>query len=309
MTKPRQYRGSMASSGDDEGRDVHPGVPEHGATWWSPGSSPGRWWVLGPGGAPSRVPASRADAGWWVVFAAVGFVVGQVVALIAVDLAASITGNGVRLSAISQLAAPPAWYIASGLVGLWVGFFVAPVLAVRVRGSGHLVADLGIAFRPVDVVGVAIGIGGQVLVTLLYLPFVSHLKNFQAPTTKLTGGAHGGSFAVIAIMTVLGAPFFEELFFRGVLFKGLLGLLGATGSRRQAGAKAGTIALAVVADGLLFGLAHAELEQLAGLAVFGCILAVVALRTGRLGMNMVAHATFNLVAVLAIVSSRAGLVH
>jgi membrane protease YdiL (CAAX protease family) len=69
------------------------------------------------------------------------------------------------------------------------------------------------------------------------------------------------------------------------------------------------LVLAVVLDGLLFGLAHAELEQLAGLAVFGCILAVVAFKTKRLGMNMVSHASFNLVAVLAIASSRSGLIH
>jgi membrane protease YdiL (CAAX protease family) len=69
------------------------------------------------------------------------------------------------------------------------------------------------------------------------------------------------------------------------------------------------VGLALVLDGLLFGLAHAELEQLAGLAVFGCILAFVAFKTQRLGMNMVSHATFNLVAVLAIVHDRAGFIH
>jgi len=62
-------------------------------------------------------------------------------------------------------------------------------------------------------------------------------------------------------------------------------------------------------DGLIFGLAHGELVQLAGLATFGAILAVISYRTGRLGMNMVAHASFNLVAVLSILSSRGGLIH
>ena len=53
-------------------------------------------------------------------------------------------------------------------------------------------------------------------------------------------------------------------------------------------------ALAVIVTGLLFGLAHAESLQLLGLATFGIILSFVSYRTGRLGMNMVAHATFNL---------------
>jgi membrane protease YdiL (CAAX protease family) len=69
------------------------------------------------------------------------------------------------------------------------------------------------------------------------------------------------------------------------------------------------VAGAVVLDGLIFGLAHGELVQLAGLATFGAILAVISYRTGRLGMNMVAHASFNLVAVLSILSSRGGLIH
>jgi membrane protease YdiL (CAAX protease family) len=296
----------MASSGDDGERSRWPGSTEGTSRRFeqlrplSPPPSEGS----PPTGVPG--PADRADGGWWVVFAAIGFVVGQIAALIIVDIAAQVSGNGAHLTEIASLAAPPAWYIASGLVGLWVGFFFGPFLASRVRGTRRFARDLGISFRPIDVVGVAVGLGGQLLVTLLYLPFVSHLKNFEAPTTKLTGGAHGGAFVLIALLTVLGAPFFEELFFRGLLFRGLLGLLGGN---QRAGARLVVLGLAVVLDGLLFGLAHAEFEQLAGLALFGCILAVVVYRTQRLGMSMVAHATFNLVAVIAIASNRAVIVH
>ena len=303
----------MASSGNEE---VPGGAPESGGDrpqWPGSGYSqmpPGPRVHQPPTPLRAALPETRSDATVWVVCAAVGFLVGQIVALIAIAVAAGITGNGNRLASIENLAAPPAWYIGSGLVGLWAGFFLGPVLASRVRGTKHLAADLGVAFRPADLWGIAIGIGGQVLVTLLYLPFISHLSNFNAPTTKLTGGAHGASFLVISVLTVVGAPFFEELFFRGLLFRGLLGLFGATGSRASTGAvRVVLIGLAVVLDGLLFGLAHGELEQLAGLAVFGCILAVVALKTQRLGMNMVSHATFNLVAVLAIVSNRSGVIH
>jgi membrane protease YdiL (CAAX protease family) len=303
----------MAPSGNQEVPGRAPqsegGRPQWPETGYPP-VPPGAWVHQPPAPVTPSVPATRNDATVWVVFAFVGFLVGQVVALITVSVAANLTGNGTHLSAIENLSAPPAWYIGSGLVGLWVGFFVGPVLASRVRGTKHLVADFGIAFRPADFLGIVIGIGGQLLVTLIYLPFISHLQNFNAPSTKLTGGAHGASFVLISILTVVGAPFFEELFFRGLLFRGLLGLFGATGSRARTGtARVVVIVLAVVLDGLLFGLAHAELEQLAGLAVFGCILAFVAFKTQRLGMNMVSHATFNLVAVLAIASSRSGLIH
>jgi len=49
--------------------------------------------------------------------------------------------------------------------------------------------------------------------------------------------------------------------------------------------------------------------QLAGLATFGMILAAVSYRTGRLGMNMVAHASFNLVAIIAIAANGTGVIH
>jgi hypothetical protein len=99
---------------------------------------------------------------------------------------------------------------------------------------------------------------------------------------------------VIALFTVLGAPFFEELFFRGLLLRSLARLFGPIGGFVGP-------ALAIVVTGVLFGLAHAESLQLLGLAVFGIILSIVSYRTGRLGMNMVAHATFNLLAVAAAV--------
>ncbi|MGH9045025.1 MAG: lysostaphin resistance A-like protein [Acidimicrobiales bacterium] len=288
--------GPLAPGGDPPGRPgpygALPGERTHPAPWRPPSSGP---------------PTARSGLAW-IVFAVLGFIVGQVVALLVIGLAAQVTGNTARLSSITHLAAPPAWYVASSLVGLWVGFFVGPLLASLARGTRRLAADLGIAFRPIDVVGVPIGIVGQFLVTVLYLPFISHLHNFDAPTTKLTGGAHGGAFAVIAILTVVGAPFFEELFFRGLLLRGFLAVTGAW-QHRSRRLLLPTVLIPVVLDGIIFGLAHFELEQLAGLALFGCILAVVALKTGRLGMNMVAHGTFNLVAVLAILSSRSVILH
>jgi uncharacterized protein len=250
-------------------------------------------------------PVRRKDAWLWLVFGAIGFLVGQIAAVVFTVISAGIAGKSADLSAISQLSVPPEWYVVSSLVGLWVGFFGAPWLASRVRGTGNFRADLGLRFRPIDLVGIVIGVGGQILVTLLYLPFLHHLHNFNAPTKRLTGGAHGWGFFVIAVFTVVGAPFFEELFFRGLLLRALCRLFAPMGFARSNG-RAIAVVAAVIVDGVLFGLTHAEWQQLAGLALFGMILAIVSYRTGRLGMNMVAHASFNLVAVLAILSTRSG---
>lgn len=257
---------------------------------------------------PGAPPATRSSAWFWLVMGLVGFVVGQIVATAFVAIAAALAGDSAELHRFATMAAPPEWYVATSLVGLWVGFFAGPWVASRARGTGRFLADLGVRFRPVDLVGVPIGVGAQFVLDALYSPFIEHLKHFTAPTTKLVGASHGWGYALIAILTVCGAPFFEEILFRGLGLKALARLFtpGEGGATRR---RAAGLTAAVVVDGVLFGLAHWELYQFAGLAAFGMLLALISYKTGRLGMNMVTHASFNLVAVLALVSSTGGVIH
>jgi uncharacterized protein len=256
--------------------------------------------------AAGAAPADRGVAWTWLLFAILGFVGGQVLAALLVAITAAISGNTTSLSAIAKLSEPPTWYIVSTLLGLWGGFFGSAWLATGVRGTKSFSRDLGLRFRWIDLIGIPIGVAGQFLVALIYIPISHHVhdfsQRFNAPSHRLTGGSHGAGYAVIAILTVVGAPFFEELFFRGVLLRSLARLFGTI---------AGWVgpALAIVVTGLLFGLAHAESLQFIGLATFGIILSVVSYRTGRLGMNMVAHASFNLVAVAAAVIGPLSVTH
>ena len=84
----------------------------------------------------------------------------------------------------------------STLIGLWAGFFGSAWLSSSVRGTHSLVRDLGLRFRWIDLVGVPIGVGGQFLVALMYIPIAQHVSNFNqrfdAPSQRLTGGSHGG---------------------------------------------------------------------------------------------------------------------
>jgi membrane protease YdiL (CAAX protease family) len=234
--------------------------------------------------------------------------VGQVVGAVFVAIAAALAGESGQLSKFASMSAPPEWYVGTSLVGLWVGFFLGPFLASKVRGTGRFFRDLGVRFRVADLLGIPLGLVGQLGLDALYAPFVRHLKHFTAPTQKLVGASHGWGFLVIAILTVCGAPFFEEILFRGLVFKALLRLFSPSvpGPTRR---RAVAIGAAVVVDGVLFGLAHWELYQFAGLAVFGMILAITSYKTGRLGMNMVAHSTFNLLAVVALLATSSGVVH
>lgn len=255
-------------------------------------------------GRALRVPDSVRHGWTWVLLALFGFVLGQLFAGALVEIFAAQRGVSGRLSAIAQMAAPPEWYVISSLVGLWIGLLAATFVASRWRGTRRWLADIGVSFRPIDLIGLPIGVACQYLVAALYLPF--HLQHFTAPAKKLTGSAHGSGQLLIGIATIAVAPFIEEIFFRGLLLRGLrasFATIGALG-RVPLG-----LVVSIVADGALFGLAHGEAAQFAGLASFGVILAIISWRTGRQGMNVLAHGAFNMVAVVATFTSNGVIVH
>jgi membrane protease YdiL (CAAX protease family) len=281
-----------------------PGQPQPLDGWSGPPAQDGPRFFDSPG----TPPATKGAAGFWLVMGLLGFAVGQVVGAIFVAIAAAAAGEGGQLAKFATMAEPPEWYVGTSLVGLWVGFFAGPWAASKMQGTGRFLRDLGVRFRLVDLAGILVGVGGQLVLDALYAPFLPKLKHFTAPTQRLVGASHGWGYLVIAVLTVCGAPFFEEILFRGLALKALTRLF-APSARGPTRRRAIGVVAAVVVDGGLFGLAHWELYQFAGLAVFGMLLAVVSYKTGRLGMNMVAHASFNLVAVLAILATSSSVVH
>jgi membrane protease YdiL (CAAX protease family) len=252
------------------------------------------------------VPSTKSHAGKWFLYALIGFLVGQILGGVFGQIAGAVAGKtAAQMKVITSASIPPEWYIVSTLVGLWVGFVGAPWLASYRHGTRRFFSDLGVRFQLIDLVGIGIGIGAQLAIGLLYLPFRHDIHNFNGPSQKLTGGAHGIGILVIILATGVAAPMAEELFFRGLLFKSLVRLFAPHGDGTTRARGVGIVS-AVIVDGLLFGLAHAEWVQLAGLALFGMLLAGIAYRTGRLGMNMVAHASFNTMAVLVVLGQRGG---
>jgi membrane protease YdiL (CAAX protease family) len=92
------------------------------------------------------------------------------------------------------------------------------------------------------------------------------------------------NFIVVAVV----APIVEELTFRGAGYS----LLERWGRW-----------FAIVAVGLLFGLAHGLIEALPILAVFGCALAWLRSRTRSVYPGMLVHAAFNAIALIVAVST------
>ncbi|HUO47191.1 MAG TPA: CPBP family intramembrane glutamic endopeptidase [Acidimicrobiales bacterium] len=270
--------------------------PDHPASAYPPPQ------VAGAEGAADDlgVPRTTRAAWGWIALGVAGWLAGQVISIVLLVLVAGINGHSHDLSALLRRSPQPAWIVVCGLVGLWAGFIGAVVLASKTRGTGHVLADMRWGFRRSDpFVGIGVGLVGQfVLLPLLYLPvqyFVPHLsEKLDQPAKHLTGGFKGWEVAVIAVLTVVVVPVVEELTFRGLMLRGFLRAFAGAG--RLLGP-----ALAVVATGVVFGLAHVEALEFLGLMAFGTLLAVLAYKSNRLGPSIFAHATFNLMAILVVV--------
>lgn len=186
----------------------------------------------------------------------------------------------------------------AGLAGLWLGLAGGPLLASRLKGTGSVARDFGfrILVREDVLPGALIGVGCQfLLVPLVFLPFKLLAPDLDLgdQARDLTGDAVGIGFAVKCVVFVAIAPVVEELFFRGLLLRSL---------QRRTGAVA-----AVTLSAAWFGLAHyssgtfgAFLALFLALAAFGAVLGTLAVRTGRLGMSLSAHAGFNAVTMTLI---------
>jgi membrane protease YdiL (CAAX protease family) len=228
-----------------------------------------------------------------LVMSLAGYLAGQIVASLLDAILVGLTHLHGGMTALASLNEPPWWANFAGLSGLWMGFALAIVLAHR---RGGLVALPGAwRFKRFDVVFLGLGVLTQLFVGLVYFPF--HFKNMNIPVDHLFGAAHGAAFAVLAIMTVVGAPIFEEWLFRGVIFRSLdAGWTSRWGTR-------GT-AVAVVVSALIFAAAHAEWLQFPGLFLLGVILAVLVVRTRRLMPSVLTHVGFNALTMTSLVVQR-----
>jgi uncharacterized protein len=180
----------------------------------------------------------------------------------------------------------PAWVMMSATAAGWAVMLVVLYEVSRQYGSGSIVDDHGVRFRPIDLVGVPIGIACQIgLLRLVYWPLreawpkVFSDERLERNARDLWDSATGGWVVPLVVLLAVGAPFVEELVYRGLL-------QGAIGRRVK-----GVVAVLVVAA--WFALVHLRPVEYPGLFAFGLVLGWCALSTGRLGLPMVTHLAFN----------------
>lgn len=191
---------------------------------------------------------------------------------------------------------------AIGQLALWTGLAGCVLWASRWKGSRSLADDFGWRVRPVDLaIGVAAAVAAQLflagVVARLLEPLVGDPEIASRPVRELVDSAGGWRFAGLLLFVAVGAPIVEELFFRGLLLRSL--------QRRVR-----NDAAAVVLSGALFATPHIQALPGGALALvlvsiflLGALLAVLALRTGRLGSAIVAHSAFNAISLVDALTS------
>lgn len=267
-----------------------------------------------------------------VIWGVVGLVGAQVVmlpllAVIAVitydiDLAAS---NGAELvtDAIAMVATTGPGLVCA-LLFQWGAFVGTPWWVSRRKGHGSLRLDFGLSFKKSDLWW------GALIAWLMQGSMMGLNWLLQQTSLDLSGGSntaqvtdHAGFVLVVMVLAAaIGAPLTEELFFRGLILRGLMRGLGGvdhapvldgvseryhTGNVPAWHRRVGVTA-AVLISSAFFGLMHLQTTTTATGAteillghwfvviqtgLLGLVFALIALKTRRIGLNIVAHLVFN----------------
>jgi len=248
-----------------------------------PAGTPGSTGPLAPplapvGALPAPPPAAadgRAGWGWGLSLAglAVGF--GPEVLLLAAAL-----GTGASTSVDKVTLGSAVALVAGSLVLYGWQTLVAWFFSLRI--AGHRLALWGFTTpNKAFFWTIPLALAAVYLVSFLH-DLVVHPRQQdiigEFPRT-------GGGIVLFVILAVVLAPLFEEIFFRGFLFRGF-------------SSSWGWVAGACV-SAAIFGIAHLQIDVFVPLFALGLALAWVYKRTGSLWTSIAFHALFNALSVLA----------
>jgi membrane protease YdiL (CAAX protease family) len=114
-------------------------------------------------------------------------------------------------------------------------------------------------------------------------------ERVETRARDLVDAAQGAWFIVLFLIVVVGAPFVEELVYRGFIQGGLQTRLGST--------------WALLITAAWFTVVHMEPIEFPGLFAFAIVLGLCYRRTQRLGLSMVTHLAFNATGLLLVALS------
>jgi membrane protease YdiL (CAAX protease family) len=272
----------------EEPRAESPAQPE---SWPESPAQPGPG---GASGAPDAGPKLRAAspgdpfylprASWLWLITLIGLVVAAAPqALLAISALFSSSSSGGGGKAVTAGDAVVLAVFSLVLYG-WEGF---AVWLFSVRGAGRSFVLWGFR-RPTKAYFWVVPLGLVAVYAFSIVHDIIVSPKQQAIVNDFPHSALGaGMFLLVAVVM---APVFEEIVFRGFLFRGFANSWGWVWG--------------ALASAAIFGAAHLQLDVFLPLAALGFVLAWAYKKTGSLWTCITMHALFNLIAVVAwIVSS------
>ena len=225
---------------------------------------------------------------WGIPDAVLCYIAGLIGVVITTSIAVGVSG--------ADPGNQSAGILAAAFLGQYGGTVIALVLVSRRKGLGSLAADFGFRIRAADWWVLPAGALLEVSLAIALLP-LQHLGGGK--TQEVVNELHDASGAKLAVLAVgagLIAPVVEELLFRGLLLRALLRRVPATAA---VGISAVSFALLHLVDPSI-----GTVIALPALAAVGVVSGVLAVRSGDLSKSILLHAGFNLVTVLAELSTR-----
>lgn len=185
----------------------------------------------------------------------------------------------------------PMWLVVMSFAVQWGPFLLALVWLSQRDATGRFVDDYRLRVRPIDALGLPVGVLSQlVLVPLVYLPLEALFPDtfdsdkVEERARELWDRAHGGWLVALVLVVAVGAPIVEELVYRGLILQTLQSRVDDL--------------LALVLSAAFFAAIHFTPVEFPGLFAFAIVLGLCFQRTGRLGMAIAAHMSFNAVGLV-----------
>jgi hypothetical protein len=186
--------------------------------------------------------------------------------------------------------------LAAASAATWSVMIGALVVASRRFGTGDVIADYASTFRPVDLVGIPLGVATQLaFVPLLYVPLREWWpdtfsdEKIEERAQDLANRAGGWLTVLLVVVVVVGAPLVEEFVYRGLLQRSVSSAIGAGGG--------------LVSTSLWFALVHFSPVEYPGLFLAGLVFGACVVLTGRIGPAIVTHAAFNATGLVVVLQS------
>ena len=190
---------------------------------------------------------------------------------------------------------PTTFVLALSALGLWLPF-VFMLRWVAHRAGSDLRTYFGLRFAKTDWFGLPLGVFCQVVLMNVinwplnqWWPDTFNPQRVETRARDLVDAAQGAWFIVLFLIVVVGAPFVEELVYRGFIQGGLQTRLGST--------------WALLITAAWFTVVHMEPIEFPGLFAFAIVLGLCYRRTQRLGLSMVTHLAFNATGLLLVALS------